>query len=458
MLALAVFAAGLATFASCRARDGARAARDPVASGWAAEVARLDSLPALPAALPGRPFWIGAWVGPPPATNDAATWRRYAAAGLDVTMVPLEERYRRAHNLARLAFLDSLLAAGGDSIAAFVRDDALHPDETTRPGWETRLDSVVAAYSGFRSLAGVMLADEPTPAALAQWAPLARRIARLDPVRPAYVNFAGLSDGDALDDGARRRWRDDLERAVREAELRFFTVGSYPFEPGREKPTFLATLRETARASHATAQPFGFVLQWTGHGPLRPPTMAEASYQAMQALAHGASSLVWFTYWTPNPREEPMFWHGGAIEYDGRVSGRHDTLAALDRLARRVAAWRGSRPMLVVHAGGGLPQGMRDDTGRAVPGVRGLEGGPLSLAFTRRDSDGTRRYLLADRGRRPGNRARLTFEPGAGAVDVVRFTGAAAPQRVEAAGERPVVVEIDLDPGGAVGILARPAP
>ena len=458
MLVLAVFTAGLASFASCRARDGVRAAHDPVASGWNAEVARLDSLPALPAALPGRPFWIGAWVGPPPATNDAATWRRYAAAGLDVTLVPLEERYRRADNRARLAFLDSLLAAGGDSIAAFVRDDALHPDETTRPGWEARLDSVVAAYAGFRSLAGVMLADEPPPAALGQWAPLARRLGRLDPVHPAYVNFAGLSDGDALDDGARRRFHDDLARAVREAELRFVTVGSYPFEPAREKPNFLATLRETARASHATARPFGFVLQWTGHGPLHPPTAAEASYAAMEALAHGASSLVWFTYWTPNPREEPMFWHGGAVEYDGRVSARHDTLAALGGVARRVAAWRGPRPMLVVHAGGGLPPGMRADAGRTGPGVRAIEGGPLSLAFARRDRDGTRRYLLVDRGRRPGNRARLTFEAGTGAVDVVVFSGAAAPPRAEAAGDRPLVVEIDLDPGGAAGILARPAP
>lgn len=457
-LALAVFAAGLATFASCRARHGVRAAQDPVASGWSAEVARLDSLPALPSALPGREFWIGAWVGPPPAANDAATWRRYAAAGLDVTMVPLETRYRRADNLARLAVLDSLRDAGTDSVVAFVRDDALHPDETTRPGWEARLDSVVAVYSAYRSLAGVMLADEPAPAALGQWAPLARRIARLDRVHPAYVNFASLTDGDALDEGARRRWQDELVRAVGEAELRFFTVGSYPFEPTREKATFLATLRETARASHAVARPFGFVLQWTGHGPLHAPTATEASYAAMQALGHGATSLVWFTYWTPNPQEEPERWHGGAIEYDGRVSARHDTLAALDRVVRRVAAWRGPRPMLVVHAGGGLPQGLRDDAGRAVPGVRAVDGGPVSLAFTRRESDGTRRYLLIDRGRRPGNRARLTFEPGTGAVEIVRFVGDAQPRRAEAEGGQPLVVEIDLDPGAAAGILARPAP
>ncbi|MEO6463673.1 MAG: hypothetical protein ABIP29_11415 [Candidatus Eisenbacteria bacterium] len=373
-LALAVFAAGLATFASCRAREGVRAEHDPVASGWSAEVARLDSLPALPSALPGREFWIGAWVGPPPAANDAATWRRYAAAGLDVTMVPLEDRYRRADNLARLAVLDLLRAAGTDSILAIVRDDALHPDETTRPGWEARLDSVVAAYAGFHSLAGLMLADEPVPAALAQWAPLARRIAHLDPVHPAYVNFAGLSYAASVDAAARQRWQDDLVHAVEEADLRFFTVDSYPFRPEGETANYLASLRETARASHATARPFGFCLQWTGHGPLHPPTAAEASYAAMQALGHGATSLVWFTYWTPNPREEPSFWHGGAVEYDARSSARHDTLAALDRVVRRVAAWRGPRPMLVVHAGGGLPQGLRDDVGRVVPGVRTIEG------------------------------------------------------------------------------------
>jgi len=359
VITIAALAAALAAFATCRARDTSRgeAAPAPDAAGvsWTLEQARLDSLPPLPAVLPRRPFWIGAWVGPPPAANDADTWRRYAAAGLDVALAPLEDRYRRADNAARLALLDTLRADGVDSLFAFVRDDSLHPDETTRPGWEARAEAVVRAHAGSRALAGLLVADEPPPEALATWAPLARHLGRLDPARPPYVNFAGLSYGDAADGDGRARWRGELERAVREGGLAHFTVDVYPFRREGETANFLVTLRETARASHATRRPFGFVLQWTGHGPLKVPSAEEASYLALQALGHGATGIVWFTYWTPNPAEEPWRWTGGAIEYDGRVSARFDTLAALNRKVRRVAAWRGPRPMLVVHAGGGLP-------------------------------------------------------------------------------------------------------
>jgi hypothetical protein len=464
-MVIATLAAALAVFATFRARETSRgeAAPAPDAAGvsWALEQARLDSLPPLPAALPRRPFWIGAWVGPPAAANDAATWRRYAAAGLDVALAPLEDRYRRVDNAARLALLDTLRvdgAGGFDSLFAFVRDDSLHPDETTRPGWEERARAVVAAHAGSRALAGLLVADEPPPGTLATWAPLARHLGRLDPARPPYVNFAGLSYADAADGGGRARWREDLVRAVREAELAHFTVDVYPFRPEGETSNFLVTLRETARASHATRRPFGFVLQWTGHGPLKVPTAEEASYLALEALGHGATAVVWFTYWTPDPREEPWRWKGGAIEYDGRVSARFDTLAALNRKVRRVAAWRGPRPMLVVHAGGGLPRGFVEPHGRAAPDVGITAPGPVSLAFGGREPGGTRRYLLIDRSRATGNRARLEFAPSVGALEVSRFGEDARTERIERAPGRPLGLDLDLEPGGAVGIVAHPVP
>jgi hypothetical protein len=462
---VAALAAALAVFATGRAREAMRhdrAAGDADASGvpWAFEQARLESLPEMAGPLPRRAFWIGAWVGPPPGADDAATWRRYAAAGLDLALAPLEDRYRRADNAARLALLDTLGVGGGgagvESLFAVVRDDSLHPDETTRPGWEGRVDALVRAHAGSRALAGILLADEPAAESLPQWAPLARRLGRLDPARPPWVNFAGLSYADAAAGAGRARWREEVVRAVREARLAHFTVDVYPFRPEAETANFLVTLRETARVSHATRRPFGFVLQWTGHGPLKVPTAEEASYLAMQALGHGATGLVWFTYWTPDPAEEPWRWRGGAIEYDGRVSARFDTLAALNRLVRRVAAWRGSRPMLVVHAGDGLPRGFVEERGRTAPGIASITGGPVSLAFAGLEPDGSRRYLLIDRARTPGRRIRLTFDPPIAALEVARFTGSVPPERIGRVPGRPLVLETAIEPGGAVGIVARP--
>jgi len=440
-----IAAVAIALFAATRARKGAR--RIAAAPGVVDVEADLATLPALPSPLGDRAFWIGGWVGPAAGDCDPVTWRTHAAAGLDVSMGPLEDRFRRADNVARLALLDSLRDAdvrGHEASGVpfvFVRDDSLHPDETTRPGWEMRVRAVVRACGGSRSLAGYFLADEPRPADLASWAPAARLLRRLDPAHPAYVNFLPIPARDAADATARARWRADVTRAVTAGELALFTFDAYPFGAGDEQPHFLATLREAARVSHATARPFGVVLQWTGHAALRAVTAEEALYEATQALAHGASGITWFTYRTPNPDEEPWRWHGGAIAYDGTRTARFDTLAAINRRVRALAGARGARPMRAVHFGGGLPAGCVDlEDMRAmaamveISGVASVTGGPGTIGFTAPAVDGEVRYVLANRDRTRARTFTVTFAP-------------PAPPR-----------DFTLAPGDAVVFTARTAP
>jgi hypothetical protein len=453
--AAAVLFIALAAFASCEAREGTLGGSRGGDESWAAARARLAVLPDLPAPLPGRPFWIGGWVGPPVAARDAETWRTFAEAGIDVSMGPLEDRYVRADNVARLAALD----ARPESLWTFVRDDSLHPDEAIRPGWERRIEAIVAAYGGARSLAGYFLADEPAPAERGRWTPAARLLRRLDPAHPAYVNFVGILPRDFASEGARARWREEMKAAVIEGELPLFTVDAYPFgRDGGESGHFLATLREAAHVSHATARPFGAVLQFTGHGPLRAATPAEASYQAMEALAHGAACVIWFTYWTPDPSEEPWRWHDGAVAYDGSRTARHGVLAAVDAGLRMLARARGARPMLVAHLGGDLPAGVVRDDPSVVPGVDSLGGGPASLGFSAADAGGARRYVLVHRGRNAPATYRVRFT---GAVDSARVLArwpAEGDQAATAAPGPAPQLEVRLAPGGAAVIATWEPP
>lgn len=436
--------AAIATVASCLARDGVRGTAHTVEGTWNEARMRLDSLPAMPSPLPLRPFWIGAWVGPPVGALADSTWRTFSAAGIDVSMLPLEDAYRRADNAARLSVLDTL-GHLRDSLFTFVRDDSLHPDETSRPGWERRVETIVRAYSGSRALAGYFLADEPRAGDLAGWAPAARLLRRLDPAHPAYVNFAGLSPSDATDPAARARWRTEVSTAVVEGELPFFTVDAYPFVTGEdERGNFLATLREAARVSHATRRPFGVVLQFTGHANVRAVTPAEASYQAMQALAHGAACVIWFTYWTPDPQEEHWRWHGGAIDYDGTPNARIGILSELNPRLRRMAGWRGAAPLLVAHRGP-LPSGLAADSIATVPGLDSLATGAFSIGFSARAADGERRYVLVQRDRDAAATCRVRF---AAHVDSARILdGGSAIVR----GPGPAL-DVPLGPGGGAVI------
>src|SRR5260221_12993489 len=62
-------------------------------------------------------------------------------------------------------------------------------------------------------------------------------------------------------------------------------------------------------------------------------------YMAEDDVVHGAQSVVWFTYWTPDPRAAGMRWRGGAIDYTGTSTTRRDTLAAIDRELLALAHW-----------------------------------------------------------------------------------------------------------------------
>ena len=393
----------------------------------------------------GDRFFIGAWCSPPTSTTDAEVWRRFARTGMDLAVRPLEDTNDRNRNLATLSVLDTLRSIDmprGTSVRLLARDNAVHPDEPTRPGWRDRVRAVTDVYKAHPSFAGYFLADEPSPADFDRVAQVAAAFREFDARHPAYVNLLPLRDQASL--AEQERWRADATRLIKNGRLQLFSFAAYSQRAWGEDATFLLTLQNAERVSRETGCPFATVLQFTGFGPLAPLPLAQMNYLAAEAVAHGALGIIWFTYWTPNPHEEGMWWKGGAVEYDGAPSARADTLQLTNTLARTLAREFPARWPAVAHFGGAWPRGAVL-TNQRIPGLASASGGPLTIADAPANKPGRRTWLVINRDRGNTRTITLRFERSVRPEYLLRPLLAAADwERLDSAARS---IDVRLDPG-----------
>jgi hypothetical protein len=367
-----------------------RAAFLLVLAGGGLALASLDTPKprhSIPAEIltPGRPFFIGAWVSPPTSTRDPEVWRRFARTGIDVALRPLEDPNDRARNVATLTLLDSL------GISLIPRDDAVHPDELRRPRWRERVRDVVAAYRGHRSLFGYFVVDEPRPAVMDSIAAITREFGEVDPAHPAYVNLLPTYENSSA--AVQESWRANAIRLIREGRIELWSWSAYSQRPWGEDATFLLTQRNALEVARATGVPAFAILQFSGFLELHPQPKATLDYLAAESIAHGARGIAWFTYWTPDSAGPEGPWSGGAVAYDGTPSARADTLAEVNRRARKLAElFDVGGALRVAHFGGAMPRGVPIPNDR-IPGLRSAVGGPMTVASR------SARWLLINRDR-----------------------------------------------------------
>jgi hypothetical protein len=385
---------------------------------------------------------IGAWCSPPTSTRDPRVWYQFARTGIGLAVRPLEDPNDRTRNLATLALLDSSFVHADDAYPPriIVRDDAVHPDETTRPGWRDRVHQVALAYAHKRCLAGIFLVDEPDPKDFDRIADVAAAIEGEGLL--AYVNLRPVSA--YADVSEQERWRADATRLIRRGHLQVFSFAAYSQRPDGEDATFLLTLANAKRVATETGCIFLAVLQFTGFGPLDPLPRQQLDYLTSEAIAHGAGGFIWFTYWTPNPHEEGMWWRGGAIEYDGRVSARADTMHAANQRAHELAsAFPGIEPRSVAHFGGAWPRGTLPSN-ETIRGLRSVRGGPVTVAAALPHRLDDILWMVINRDRSSTRTFELDLDSGIGARNLERGPGESQELNIDAR-----TVGIRLDPGGA---------
>jgi hypothetical protein len=338
--------------------------------------------------------------------------------------------------------LDSL------GLAMVPRDDAVHPDEMSRPGWRDRVRDVVDAYRGHPSTLGYFVADEPRGGMIDSVAQIAAAFAEADSTRSAYVNVLPVYWYEWGDESDRADWRADVERLIRRGKLKLWSWSSYSQRRWGEDASFLLTAREAMAVGQATGVLPIAILQFTGFSDLDPLPKAQLDYLAAEAIAHGSRAIVWFTYWTPNTAGPEGPWSGGAVEYDGTPSARADTLAMVNACARRLAAVFPPGAIRVAHSGTPVPTGSSLISDR-IAGLHGVDGGPATVA-SRGD-----RWLVINRDRSRTRTLELLLADDIGVsrvLDPADSTGAwhaVDPERRS--------VLLTLGPGGSavLGIVAR---
>jgi hypothetical protein len=247
-------------------------------------VALLAAVAAQPAhAAPPGPVQIGFWCGPPPPFSTAAEFQRIEAAGFTFALPPCGVTPTVAENQATLA------AAATTGVKVFVRDARI-PQSMSEPDAAARLDAVVADYANQPALAGYDLADEPPVTAFAGLGEVVAHLRTRDPTHPAFVNV--LPSYGAAD------YENYLERYATEAGTATFSFDFYPFMVDGDRDGFLSNLASMRSLSLRHARPFLEIGQATPHLAYRQPTEAEKRWQVLQSLAHGASGISYFTYWS----------------------------------------------------------------------------------------------------------------------------------------------------------------
>lgn len=198
------------------------------------------------------------------------------------------------------------------------------------------------------------LKDEPHISAYPMLADIARRVKAVDPgpERPVYVNMnpIGTEYANIMRYMGTTNYVEYLERAVDEIGLPFLSVDHYPCRvqpPSKEWPFIMPTgpwyvstnwyenleiASDICRRKGIPLSLFARSTSFTCVSYDHPvPSEATLRLEVYSALAYGARSIQYFTYYSPSPEARPLRFHDGCISRDGRRGLAYDRVRRMNR-------------------------------------------------------------------------------------------------------------------------------
>ncbi len=276
----------------------------------------------------------------------------YGWFGLPDEHVSLE-RYREAReagftSLMQCAGVEKMLKYLDWAQAAGVKLGVQHSMMLTNP------EPIVEKLKHHPAVRLWHLKDEPNISLYPKLAEIARRVKTVDPgpERPVYVNMNPIGNDYAniMRYMGTTNYVEYLERAIDEIGLPFLSVDHYPCRvapPSKDwpfivpnGPWYVSTnwyenlqiasdlcLRKNVPLS-LFARSTSFTCVKYDH-PI--PTQATLRLEVYSALAYGARSIQYFTYYSPSPDAKPLRFHDGCIARDGRRGLSYDRVKAMNR-------------------------------------------------------------------------------------------------------------------------------
>ena len=291
----------------------------------------LFSLFSLLCLLPSRAFadfTISYWCGPPAKFLSQDRFNEVKEANFTLAfpacagMTPEQNR----------KMLDYCHAAG---LKAIIMDGrmphAISGDANAKPA----IDAIVKDFADHPALLGYHIIDEPGAHAFPALAEVMAYLKEKDPKHPGYINLLPSYGRDHNVLGTKtyeeyvRKYADIVKPSVISYDHYHFLDYGDRKNPAGEIEFFenLDTIRKVALEKNI---PFWNIVLLTKHGAYRHLTEPELRFEAMQTLAHGASGLIWFTYWSPAGFDSTFDWHHAMINPDGSRDPHYDMVKVIN--------------------------------------------------------------------------------------------------------------------------------
>ena len=203
--------------------------------------------------------------------------------------------------------------------------------------WDEYVRRAVESYSGYSSLYGYGITDEPTPneSVFKKIRDICTLFEELDPARMQYVNQLPYNTF----------YHPNIyEDFLRITDVKLISYDKYVFNDANGKenaPIYeyyrnLAMAREAALKYDAEFMNIALLLKHGFKEELiyRDISEAELSWQAYASLAYGVSAFSYFTYWTPASVGTDGWWNdeeGGAISVDGEKTKHYYDLQNVNK-------------------------------------------------------------------------------------------------------------------------------
>lgn len=242
---------------------------------------------------------IIAYWGVKPEESTVNRFKEFHDAGFDVSISNFVD-------LPTTNFVKALNNAQKAKVKLF----ALSTDLWTKP------ERTIPRIKNHPALYGYFVCDEPQEKDFGTVKSRFLRMKKIDSTKPFYINLLPYYENHLMQGVGISSYSDYLKKAR--------TIGApqicfdyYPVLDSGVRPRWYENLEMIRAESKSTHRPFwGFVLS-TPHVNYPNPTLASLRLQIYSNLVYGAQSLLYFTYWTPQPTAEYNF-HDGPIGLDGK--------------------------------------------------------------------------------------------------------------------------------------------
>jgi len=385
--------------------------------------------------MTGR-YPITFWGAPPIRHTNEQRYKEIAEAGFTLVTPPLREPERQLNAGSYEANIRILDLCEQFGMKAIIEDSRMNLALEGKENWKIHLDGMVKDYQFHPALEGYYIFDEPDADMFEHLGGVNAYLQEIDPAHPGFMNlFPNYATAGQLGTPTYREYVDRYAREVRPALLSYDHYVLFHkdnaerhleiadererliFESNMkdDRPGFFDNIELIREVANERQLPFKVIILLVAHGRYSSATEAELRWQVFLSLAYGASTISYFTYWTPF--DEPVWnYRDAMVTWDGEITENYARVRDLNRELQLIGSLLLGHPSLAVYHVGEEKEQLTSF--RPNDAIKEISGGSVAAG----QFEGGYWLLVNKDYERPSEIA-LTLEEGVSAVRIDKRTG-----------------------------------